>query len=73
MGKGSAPRPIPDREKFRSNWDAIFGKDKPTECPSCGADDYESVRVPPGHGDPSKTYCHCTQCGKDFDGKTIWD
>lgn len=25
-GKGSAPRPIPDREKFESNWDKIFKK-----------------------------------------------
>ena len=29
-GKGSAPRPIPDPQKFRDNWDAIFGK-KPKE------------------------------------------
>lgn len=28
MGKGSAPRPIPNPEKFRDNWDAIFGKKK---------------------------------------------
>lgn len=27
-GKGSAPRPIPDPQKFRDNWDAIFGKGK---------------------------------------------
>jgi hypothetical protein len=25
-GKGSAPRPIPDPQKFRDNWDEIFGK-----------------------------------------------
>jgi hypothetical protein len=25
-GKGSTPRPIPDPQKFRDNWDAIFGK-----------------------------------------------
>ena len=25
-GKGAAPRPIPDPQKFRDNWDAIFGK-----------------------------------------------
>lgn len=25
-GKGSAPRPIPDPQKFRDNWDKIFGK-----------------------------------------------
>ena len=27
-GKGSKPRPIPDKEKFESNWDKIFGKPK---------------------------------------------
>jgi len=26
-GKGSTPRPIPDRETFESNWERIF-KDK---------------------------------------------
>jgi hypothetical protein len=33
-GKGDSPRPIPDREKFDSNWDNIFKKkqdDKPKE------------------------------------------
>ena len=25
-GKGSAPRPIPDPQKFRDNLDQIFGK-----------------------------------------------
>jgi len=25
-GKGFVPRPIPDPQKFRDNWDAIFGK-----------------------------------------------
>jgi len=25
-GKGSNSRPIPDRDKFSDNWDAIFGK-----------------------------------------------
>jgi hypothetical protein len=25
-GKGSAPRPIPDREKFEENFERIFGK-----------------------------------------------
>jgi hypothetical protein len=33
-GKGDAPRPIQDREKFESNWDNIFKKkqdDKPKE------------------------------------------
>ena len=27
-GKGSAPRPIPNPEKFRDNWDQIFKKEK---------------------------------------------
>ena len=27
-GKGSAPRPIPNPEKFRDNWEQIFGKKK---------------------------------------------
>lgn len=30
-GKGSAPRPIPDRQAFESNWDAIFGKQKASQ------------------------------------------
>jgi hypothetical protein len=25
-GKGSAPRPIPDRKRFEENFDKIFGK-----------------------------------------------
>ena len=28
MSKGSSPRPIPNPEKFRENWDRIFGKKK---------------------------------------------
>ena len=24
VGKGSSPRPIPDRDRFESNWDNIF-------------------------------------------------
>ena len=28
-GKGSAPRPIPDRDGYERNWDAIFGKKPP--------------------------------------------
>lgn len=30
-GKGSTPRPIPDPQKFRDNWDTIFGKNKQEE------------------------------------------
>lgn len=28
-GKGSKPRPIPDRKQFEDNWDQIFRKPKP--------------------------------------------
>jgi len=28
MSKGSNPRPIPNPEKFRDNWDETFGKKK---------------------------------------------
>ena len=28
-GKGSAPRPIPNRKTYEDNFDAIFGKKKP--------------------------------------------
>lgn len=27
-GKGSYPRPIPNRKQFEENWDKIFGKKK---------------------------------------------
>lgn len=27
-GKGSAPRPIPNRQQFDTNWDSIFKKEK---------------------------------------------
>ena len=34
-GKGSAPRPIPDRKKFEDNWDRIFKKkEQPKEKPN---------------------------------------
>jgi len=29
-GKGDRPRPIPNPEQFKSNWDLIFNKNKPT-------------------------------------------
>lgn len=29
-GKGCRPRPIPNPEKFKSNWDLIFNKNKQT-------------------------------------------
>jgi len=28
MGKGSKPRPIPNRVKFEENWDRIFARKK---------------------------------------------
>ena len=76
MGKGSAPRPFSvANEEYASRWDAIFGKpkEKPTECPKCGADDYGSYRTRPGNGDSSHTYCVCNSCLHEFDGKTVWD
>ena len=43
-GKGSAPRPIPDPQKFRDNWDAIFGKkDKPSAVDDCATAKAESA------------------------------
>jgi hypothetical protein len=30
-GKGSSARPIPNRDKFSDNWDAIFGKKNKTK------------------------------------------
>lgn len=30
-GKGSAPRPIPNRKTFEDNWDKIFNKEKKDE------------------------------------------
>ena len=43
MSKGDSPRPIPDPQKFRDNWDAIFGKksdEKSSACPKCGDEGY---------------------------------
>lgn len=31
MGKGSRARPIPEPEKYRDNWDKIFGKKDPVK------------------------------------------
>ena len=42
MGKGSAPRPIPDRDKYASNFDAIFGKKMTKE----GSTDDKKGRTP---------------------------
>ena len=77
MGKGSAPRPFSvSNEEYANRWDAIFGRDlqtKPTKCPKCGSEEYDSCRIPVGAGDPSETYCVCASCHHQFDGKTIWD
>lgn len=38
-GKGSSPRPIPNREQYEDNFDRIFGKKKEPEyvkCEQCG-------------------------------------
>jgi hypothetical protein len=39
-GKGSAPRPIPNREQYEANYDAIFGNQKKKlkykKCGLCG-------------------------------------
>ena len=31
MGKGSSPRPIPNRKQFEDNWDRIFKKKEKTD------------------------------------------
>lgn len=37
MSKGSSPRPMPNRDRFAANWDAIYakpkGKPKPKKTP----------------------------------------
>lgn len=33
MGKGSVPRPIPDRKGFEDNWEKTFGKKKEKDEP----------------------------------------
>jgi hypothetical protein len=39
MSKGSTPRPIPNREQYNNNFDAIFGNQRKPEykkCEHCG-------------------------------------
>jgi len=48
-------------------------EEKLTKCPECGAEDYDSYRVSPEAGDPSKTYCVCTHCDTEFDGVVHWE
>jgi hypothetical protein len=43
MGKGSKPRPIPNRAKFEENWDRIFGKNIPS------ADAIEHIMTSPNY------------------------
>lgn len=54
-GKGSSPRPIPDPQKFRDNWDAIFGKKVPRlhVCSTCNST---------GFGVSTKDNKMCTFC-----------
>lgn len=36
-GKGSKPRPMPNRDQYENNWDAIFGNKKnEVKCGICG-------------------------------------
>jgi len=35
-GKGSTPRPIPNRDQFTANWDAIYAKPKVETTESIG-------------------------------------
>lgn len=44
MSKGSAPRPIPDREGYEANWDRVFGNKER------GAKDGDSNSVLEGKG-----------------------
>ena len=39
-GKGSKPRPIPDRKKFEDNWDSIFKKKE--KCKHCFGIGYDA-------------------------------
>jgi len=75
MSKGSTPRPFSvANEEYANRWDAIFARNKKlTACPKCGSEEYDSCSTPVGAGDPSHTYCVCTSCHHEFDGKTIWD
>lgn len=53
MGKGSTARPIPDRKKFESNWDEIFGKKDKTD--DGQREQSEALQQPPirDSGNPS--------------------
>lgn len=49
MGKGSAARPYSvSQAVFGSNFDAIFGKPKPPECPVCKPDPCVCTEDGPG-------------------------
>lgn len=47
MGKGSKPRPIPDKEKFQENWDSIFKKGNRNENDQSRAGDTGVASKPP--------------------------
>jgi uncharacterized protein len=76
-GKGSTPRPIPDRKKYEDNWDRIFGKKKvrvsgvPYEVE---LDNYLLAKI----DTPCVDICTmgsnglCTGCGRTLDEITNW-
>jgi hypothetical protein len=41
-GKGSSARPIPNRDKFSDNWDAIFGNKTKEQKPETNKDEEEN-------------------------------
>ena len=47
-GKGSRPRPIPNRKEFEDSWEAIFGKKNKTD------DELEQTESPSGSKSASK-------------------
>jgi hypothetical protein len=47
MGKGSKPRPIPNKEKFQENWDNIFKRGKHDENDQSRARDTGVAEQPP--------------------------
>jgi len=63
-GKGSAPRPIPDPQKFRDNWDQIFGKKVPSlhVCSTCSSIGFEVS----AKGDKMCTFCDGTEGGVEW-------
>ena len=54
MGKGSAPRPIPNYEQYASNWDLIFNKNKEVTQTGQG-ESHPTVSDEYGHSKTEKT------------------